>query len=56
MICDDGDFDSPQEAEAFRASLCPTCEGFGEIWVGPGDGDFRACPTCGGSGTTNPQH
>lgn len=45
----DDDFDSPEDAAAFRRGLCPKCEGFGEIYEGD-DETASPCTICDGTG------
>lgn len=46
---DPDDFDSPEEAEAFRKSLCETCGGLGQIFDEDSE-ESHTCPACGGDG------
>ena len=45
----DGEFDSAEDAAAFRRRLCPNCEGFGEYFEGEREAPTR-CTDCEGSG------
>lgn len=50
----DDEFDTPDDAERFRASLCPNCEGFGEIYETDEASEPTRCPACHGTGTRVP--
>jgi DnaJ-class molecular chaperone len=50
LACDQGDFDTPEDAAAFAASLCPTCEGFGEVLLDAEHDSYETCADCDGSG------
>lgn len=49
---DRGDFETEEQADAFEASLCPECDGFGHFYLEDSD-DEITCPKCGGTGERN---
>jgi DnaJ-class molecular chaperone len=48
---DPDDFDSPEDYEAFKKSLCETCGGHGQVYEDEDDEEGRPCPDCDGTGT-----
>lgn len=50
----DGDFDTPEDADAFRQGLCPECLGFGHYYERDEDDAPTKCAACKGTGTITP--